>query len=119
MKLLRKQPPVDIVFRAFADPTRLRILHLLRGGEVCVCDLVGTIGVPQPKISRHLAYLRRAGLVSIRKQGLWSYYTLAPARSTLHRQLLACLNCCTGEVPELEKDATRLKVLCCNSDCCS
>src|SRR5205814_1336346 len=116
MQLKKKQPPVDTVFRAFADPTRLRILHLLRGGEVCVCDLVGTIAAPQPKISRHLAYLRRAGLVSVRKQGLWSYYTLAPARSTLHRQLLACLNCCMGEVPELEKDAKRLKVLFCTGN---
>ena len=56
-------PPVDFMFRAFSDRTRLRILHLLRGGELCVCDLVEVLGVPQPKASRHLAYLRKAGLV--------------------------------------------------------
>ena len=51
------------MFRAFSDRTRLRLLHLLRGGEGCVCDLVRVLGVPQPKVSRHLAYLRKAGLV--------------------------------------------------------
>ena len=62
MKALKKATPVDLVFRAFSDRTRLRILHLLRGGELCVCDLVKVLDVPQPKASRHLAYLRRAGL---------------------------------------------------------
>ena len=54
---------VDVMFRAFSDRTRLRILHMLRGGELCVCDIVAVLGVPQPKASRHLAYLRKAGLV--------------------------------------------------------
>ncbi|HLL88285.1 MAG TPA: metalloregulator ArsR/SmtB family transcription factor, partial [Tepidisphaeraceae bacterium] len=59
---------VDVMFRAFSDRTRLRLLHLLRaaGGEVCVCDLVRVLGAPQPKVSRHLAYLRRAKLVTAR-----------------------------------------------------
>ena len=60
MQLRTAANPVDRMFRAFSDRTRLRILHLLRGGELCVCDLVAVIDVPQPKISRHLAYLRRA-----------------------------------------------------------
>ena len=97
------------MFRAFSDRTRLRILHLLRDGEVCVCDLVDTIGAPQPKISRHLAYLRKAGLVQARKEGLWSYYTLAPARNQFHQKLLDCLTCCFGSVPELAKDAAALR----------
>jgi ArsR family transcriptional regulator len=101
---------VDVTFRAFADPTRLRILHLLRGGELCVCDLVEVLGVPQPKASRHLAYLRKAGLVLARKQGLWSYYSLAPARDVLHERLLDCLASCFHDVPELAKDARRLAV---------
>ena len=96
------------MFRAFSDRTRLRILNLLRGGETCVCDLQGVLGVPQPKVSRHLAYLRRAGLVAVRKQGLWSYYTLAPARNAFHGRLLDCLECCLNDVPELAKDARRL-----------
>ncbi len=106
----------DVTFRAFSDPTRLRILHLLRGGELCVCDLVEVLGVPQPKASRHLAYLRKAGLVLARKQGLWSYYSLAPARDALHERLLDCLTSCFQDVPELAKDARRLAVrqgVCC------
>ncbi len=60
-----KSPPAtDLLFRAFADRTRLRILHMLANGELCVCDIVGVLEVPQPKTSRHLAYLRRAGLVT-------------------------------------------------------
>lgn len=105
----KQSPPVDLLFRAFSDRTRLRILHLLRGGEVCVCDLQRILGVPQAKVSRHLAYLRRAGLVRTRKQGLWSYYTLAPARDAVHRKLLECLATCFTQVPELARDDARLK----------
>jgi ArsR family transcriptional regulator len=98
---------VNLLFRAFSDGTRLRILHLVRGGEVCVGDLVKVLRVPQPTASRHLAYLRRAGLVVARKDGLWSYYSLAPARGRFHESLLACLESCFREVPELEGDARR------------
>ena len=100
---------VDRMFRAFSDRTRLRVLHLLGEGELCVCDLVSALGVPQPKASRHLAYLRKAGLVLARKQGLWSYYRLAPAKSRFHSRLLDCLRCCFREVPELAADAKRLR----------
>ena len=100
--------PVGLIFRAFSDRTRLRILHLLLGRELCVCDIVQVLGVPQPKASRHLAYLRRAGLVASRKQGLWNYYALAPARGVFHEKLLDCLASCFREVPELAKDAERL-----------
>jgi ArsR family transcriptional regulator len=109
MKLKSSQTPVDRMFRAFSDRTRLRILHLLRDGELCVCDLVNVIGAPQPKVSRHLAYLRKAGLVRARKQGLWSYYKLAPARDPFHQKLLDCLACCFGSVPGLAKDAAAVR----------
>jgi ArsR family transcriptional regulator len=99
---------VDLMFRAFSDRTRLRILHLLAGGELCVCHLVDVLGVPQPKASRHLAYLRKAGLVQARKQGLWSYYRLAPARTPFHQKLLECATCCFSDVPELARDARQL-----------
>jgi ArsR family transcriptional regulator len=105
-------------FRAFADQTRLRILHLLQGGEICVNDLVEIIDVPQPTASRHLAYLRRAELVVTRKDGLWTYYALAPSRSELHRQLLKCLSKCFEEVPELQKDARRAARLKKLGGCC-
>lgn len=99
---------VDVMFRAFSDRTRLRILNLLRDGEKCVCDLQAVLKVPQPKVSRHLAYLRRTGLVTARKQGLWSYYALAPALSPFHAKLLDCLGCCFRDVPELARDAQRI-----------
>lgn len=109
---------LDRVFRAFSDPTRLRILHLLRDGELCVCELVGSIGAPQPKISRHLAYLRRAGLVLVRRDGLWSHYRLAPARNEFHQKLLDCLACCFGLVPGLKEDAARLATSRSSRKCC-
>jgi ArsR family transcriptional regulator len=119
MKL--KAPPagVDLMFRAFSDRTRLRILALLRAGETCVCDLQSVLDVPQPKVSRHLAYLRKAGLVRVRKKGLWSYYTLAPARNAFHAKLLDCLVCCFKDVPELVGDAARIRGARRLSSCCA
>jgi ArsR family transcriptional regulator, arsenate/arsenite/antimonite-responsive transcriptional repressor len=107
---------VDLMFRAFSDRTRLRILNLLVGGELCVCDLVTVLGVSQPKASRHLAYLRKSRLVVVRKQGLWSYYRLARPRDAFHRKLLDCLANCFHDVPELSKDAKLLAArgkICC------
>jgi ArsR family transcriptional regulator, arsenate/arsenite/antimonite-responsive transcriptional repressor len=114
----QKLASLDRMFRAFADPTRLRILYLLTGGERCVCDLVSAINVPQPKISRHLAYLRAAKLVSVRRQGLWMYYKLAPGRDAAHKKLLECLGCCFGEIPEFQKDCARLSVTLKKRGCC-
>ena len=110
----KKAIAADLKFRAFSDPTRLRILRLLQQGELCVGNLVDVIRVPQPKASRHLAYLRRAGLVVVRREGQWSYYRLAAPRGAFHQKLLDCLNCCCSEIPELARDAKRLKaVICC------
>jgi ArsR family transcriptional regulator, arsenate/arsenite/antimonite-responsive transcriptional repressor len=112
---------VDAMFRAFSDRTRLRILHMLRGRELCVCDIVEVLGVPQPKASRHLAYLRKADLVEARKEGLWSYYRLTPSRNNFHEKLLECLACCFQDVPELAKDSQRLNLTKCmeSGGCCS
>ena len=121
MKTAIKLPKVDLLFRAFSDRTRLRILHLLSPGELCVCDLVEVLDVPQPKVSRHLAYLRRAGLVIARRDGLWSYYSLAPATGAFHGKLLECLACCFQDVPELVKDAEKLgrrRIKCSDGSCC-
>lgn len=65
-------------FAALADRTRLRLLNLMRGGEVCVCFFAETLGTNNPKISRHLAYLKRAGLVKGRREGKWIHYSLCP-----------------------------------------
>lgn len=112
---------VDLMFKAFSDRTRLRLLYLLRSKETCVCDLVDVLGVPQSKVSRHLAYLRRAGLVSARKDGFWMHYQLVPATTEFHKSLLKCLDCCSTLVPELAKDAERLSRsrASCESSCCS
>lgn len=104
----KRKDCVDVMFRAFSDRTRLRILNMLRGGETCVCDLQHVLDVPQPKVSRHLSYLRRAGLVNARKDGYWMHYTLAPASSEFHKSLLSCLASCFTSVPELAKDAKKL-----------
>lgn len=108
----------DAKFRAFSDQTRLRILHLLKAGELCVNDLVEIVGVPQPTASRHLAYLRRAELVVTRRIGQWTYYTLSPAKNLFHRKLLECLSECFDEVSEIQKDASRLAKLKKRGGCC-
>ncbi|NNN07425.1 MAG: metalloregulator ArsR/SmtB family transcription factor [Elusimicrobia bacterium] len=102
------KPPTDRMFRAFADQTRLRILALLSRGELCVCDITSALKIAQPKASRHLAYLRGAGLVRVRREGLWKHYSLAQARGGFHRGLLGCLRGCFAEVESLRRDARRL-----------
>ena len=109
---------VDRMFRAFSDRTRLRILHLLQDGELCVGDLVEILQVPQPTASRHLAYLRRSGLVLTRKEGLWCYYALSPAHSTFHTKLLDCLGACFTNVPELAADRARAQRIKRAGGCC-
>lgn len=113
---MKTQPAntVDQMFRAVADQTRLRILHLLLGGELCVCDIVSALDMAQPKVSRHLALLREADLVTARKDGLWIHYKLTKPTDAFHRKLLECLKCCFEGVPELAEDAKRLK----RSRCC-
>lgn len=72
------------IFKALADETRLRILALLTRGELCVCDLMSILDLPQSTVSRHLAYLRNAGLVSDRRQGVWMYYHLSEPKDAFH-----------------------------------
>jgi ArsR family transcriptional regulator, arsenate/arsenite/antimonite-responsive transcriptional repressor len=115
---IEKQDSVDAMFRAFSDRTRLRILHVLRQGEMCVGDIVDSLRAPQPRVSRHLAYLRKAHLVVARKSGLWSHYSLAPAKSPFHRKLLECLDKCFGDVPELKSDARRAERIHRSGGCC-
>jgi len=109
---------VDSMFRAFSDRTRLRILCLLRQREFCVGDIVSVLDLPQPTISRHLAYLRKAGLVRVRKLGLWCLYSLAPAETDFHAKLLACLANCFAEVPEIRLDSARAAEIDDTGGCC-
>ena len=103
-----------LVFNALADKTRLRILNLLNEGELCVCDIIKILKEPQSKISRHLAYLRRAGLVQGRKEGLWMHYRLSKPTTKLYGMLLKAVYCCHSEFDELKKDR---KTLNSNRDC--
>ena len=109
---------IDAMFRAFSDRTRLRILRILLDSELCVGDIVEILRAPQPRISRHLAYLRKAGLVDVRKCGLWKHYSLAPAKDTFHRRLLECLEKCFSEVPELKADNARAAKIKKSGGCC-
>src|SRR5712691_8759442 len=77
-----------LLFKTLSDPTRLRLLNLLAGGEVCVCDLHGTLGLDQPKVSRHLGLMRRAGLVDARRNGKWMRYRVARHADPLVRSVL-------------------------------
>ena len=107
----RAAQPLDVsieLFKAFADPVRLRLLNLLAGGEVCVCHLHEALDLPQSTVSRHLAYLRKRGLVLGRKDGLWVYYRLAKPAGALHRNLMACLGACSRQIDVLAQDRRRL-----------
>jgi ArsR family transcriptional regulator len=107
-----------VLFRAFADRNRLRILHVLRHGEICVGDLVKILRIPQARVSRHLAYLRRARLVRARRRGAWMYYALAPVTGPVHTTLIGCLVSCFEELPEFAGDARRRGVLGKSGSCC-
>ncbi|MBL8169787.1 MAG: metalloregulator ArsR/SmtB family transcription factor [Acidobacteria bacterium] len=105
-------PQMASLLKACADQTRLRLLNLMaQEGEVCVCHLVDVLGTNQPKVSRHLAYLKRAGLVNDRKDGLWVHYRLAESLSAHAARLLECLNSCCAEAPELQHDVASLRVV--------
>ena len=118
MKALRSKTSSGLMFRAFSDPTRLRILHLLRAGETCVGDVVSVVRIPQSTASRHLAYLRRAGLTIGREDKKWVYYRLAESGSPFHRKLLECLGECFTDVPEFKADGRRLAAIRKRGGCC-
>jgi ArsR family transcriptional regulator len=104
---------VERFFQALGDSTRLRLLNLMGDQEVCVCYFVEILGQPQPKISRHLAYLRSAGMVAARREGKWMHYRIvmpphAGAAQTL-RQTLAWLR----EERPMQSDRARLSKACC------
>lgn len=106
-------PDLVTLFAALADRTRLRLLNLLRRGEVCVCYFVETLGETQPKISRHLAYLRRAGVVKARRDGKWIHYSLARPSD---QQLAAVLDATLVAVEsdgQMQRDRRALESACC------
>jgi ArsR family transcriptional regulator len=107
---------LERIFQALGDRTRLRILALLFGGDVCVCHIHESLQLPQPKVSRHLAYLRRAGLVVTRRDGLWVHYRLAELDDPVLRTVQAAVTHALGHVAVLARDAQRLaKRQCCGA----
>ena len=97
------------VFKALSDESRLRIINLLYySGELCVCDIEEVMGFTQTKVSRHLAYLRKAGLVDDRKQGLWMLYSIAMPRSDEQKKFLDFFAGLLKADPVARKDAQRL-----------
>ena len=102
-----------LFFAALSDATRLRLLHLMKDGEICVCFLQGVLRSNQPKISRHLAYLRQAGLVEARREGKWIYYSLKKLESEPQEILMRALDHMDKQ-PQVKKDAKRLQEICCS-----
>lgn len=103
----------ELFFRALADRTRLRLINLIGEDEVCVCFFVEILKTNQPKISRHLAYLRRAGIVGARRQGTWMHYRLvAPADADAAR-VLADVRIWLAKDTEMQRDRQRLIKVCC------
>jgi ArsR family transcriptional regulator len=104
-----------LFFAALADENRLRLLYLMREGEICVCFLQGVLKTNQPKVSRHLAYLKKAGLVEARREGKWMHYRLAKIDRSLNKILNDLLLCLENE-PQIQRDVQRLKqISCCPS----
>lgn len=97
-----------LFFAALSDPTRLRLLSLIKGREICVCYLQEILKTNQPKISRHLAYLKRAGLVEARRDGKWTHYRLKKQNGDLEKILSHILFRLARE-PRTRKDVQRLK----------
>ena len=100
---------MEAVFRALADETRLRILGLLLSGEVCVCDIHESLKIPQPKASRHLAYLRRTGLVETRRSGLWIHYRLGKFSDPVLAAIADAVRHGLTHVDAVHRDAERLQ----------
>jgi ArsR family transcriptional regulator len=105
------QPVVQMetLFRALGDATRLRILGLLLTGEVCVCHIHESLRIPQPKASRHLAYLRRAGLVETRREGLWVHYRLAEVGDPIVAAVSDAVRHALAHTDVVRRDAERLR----------
>jgi ArsR family transcriptional regulator len=118
---------LEDAFKALADPTRLRILGLLAGGEICVCHIHECVGVPQPTASRHLAYLRQKQLVVARKEGLWVHYSLAPLDEPVMRVVMNAVTHVLSHCESVSRDRERLarKTGCCvpieagQRECCA
>src|SRR5262245_47346234 len=106
----RKEKSFDreLFFRALADATRLRIIHLIGDQEVCVCFFVDILQTHQPKIGRHLAYLRRAGIVATRREGIWMHYRISTPKDENAAKVLKAVREWLSNDPAMQQDRRRL-----------
>lgn len=113
MSLKERRFDRELFFRALADATRLRIINLIGDHEVCVCYFVEILKTNQPKISRHLAYLRRAGIVAARREGIWMHYRLATPSDEHAAKVLADVREWLANDSAMQQDRKRLDKICC------
>jgi ArsR family transcriptional regulator, arsenate/arsenite/antimonite-responsive transcriptional repressor len=106
----------ELFFAALADKTRLRLLNLMRDGEVCVCFFAETLGTNNPKISRHLSYLKRANLVTGRREGKWMHYRLNEPTDATAREVFDAAMKMIESDSQMEADRQRLFEFCCSID---
>jgi|SRR5271167_4860330 ArsR family transcriptional regulator len=111
--VMKPKQSLDGLFRALGDPTRLRLINLMAEQEVCVCYFTEVIGAPQPKISRHLAYLRRAGIVAARRDGKWMHYRLVRPADPYAAGILKTTIDALRQQTAMQRDLQRLKKACC------
>jgi len=104
---------IEVLFKALADRTRLRLISLIGDSEVCVCFFVVILKTSQPKISRHLAYLRRAGIVTARREGKWMHYRLAEPPDEHAARIFREVRASLAEHPEFHRDREKLMQVCC------
>ncbi len=104
---------MELLFRALADRTRLRLLSLMGADEVCVCYFVEVLRTNQPKISRHLAYLRRAGVVAARREGKWMHYRIIEPPDARAARVFGEVRQWLAEEREMQRDRERFAKLCC------
>ncbi len=95
---------LESLFKALADKTRLRILALLGNNEVCVCHIHDSLGLPQPTVSRHLAYLRKSGLVVTRRDGVWMHYQVSRSLSPVIRGVVTAAVDAVQHLPATTQD---------------
>lgn len=111
--MAKKIYDIENLFKALADHTRLRLISLLGDSEVCVCFLVEALKTTQPKISRHLAYLRRAQVVAARRDGKWMHYRLTDPPDEHAARIFREVRASLAEHPELQRDREKLMQICC------
>jgi ArsR family transcriptional regulator len=111
--MAKKNYNLEFLFKALADRTRLRLISLIGDTEVCVCFFVVILKISQPKISRHLAYLRRAGIVSARREGKWMHYRLADPPDEHAARIFREVRASLTEHPQFQRDQEKLEQVCC------